>query len=147
MADLPVPQSHPIPSVVQQYLDGQSIQELALQYQRSHRTIYNWLLKECGPDYEDTVTDALIARIADADLQLEKAVSPLQIARAREVAKFARMDFERRRPKLYGPKQEIQQDTTIRVVIEPAKPVQLRTPDTQVLDSNVSDIMDAEISG
>ena len=143
MAELPVPSSQ-IPSVVQQYLDGQSIQELALQHQRCHRTIYNWLLKECGPDYEDTVTDALIARIADADLQLDTAESPLQIARAREVAKFARMDFERRRPKLYGPKQEVQQDTTIRVVIEPAKPVQLRTTDSQVIDSHPADIMEID---
>lgn len=134
MAELPVPQHPPIPSVVQQYLNGQSIQELAQQYQRCHRTIYHWLLKECGPDYDDTVTDALIARIADADLQLEEAQSPLQIARAREVAKFARMDFERRRPKLYGPKQEIQQDTTIRVVIEPANEPVRNTKAVDIID-------------
>jgi hypothetical protein len=66
----------------------------------------------------------LVNRIADADEQMEHARDSFQVARAREMAKFARMDFERRRPKLYGPKQEITEDKTIRVIIAPAEPPQ-----------------------
>lgn len=154
MAELPV--SGPsIPSVVQRYLNGESLQQLASEYDKCHRTIYNWLLKECGPQYEEMVTQALVARIADADWQLETATTPLQIARARECAKFSRMDFERRRPKLYGQKQEIQQDTTIRVLIEPIPAPKVRqvqqieaSPDSaeMVRDTQALDIVSNPIT-
>lgn len=110
----------PIPDLVQRYLNGESIQSIADNTQHCFRTIYKWLLKDCGPDYESIQTDALIARIADADYELARASDKVSVARARELAKLARMDFERRRPKLYGMKQELTTDNTIRVIIEPA---------------------------
>lgn len=63
-------------------------------------------MKDQATQYRDLVTDALITRIAEADDDLDNALTPIDIARARERAKFSRMDFERRRPELYGPKQE-----------------------------------------
>lgn len=120
MADLPAPI---LPDLVQRYLNGESLQTLAAESHHCVRTLYHWLLAECGEQYDQVITQGLINRIADADLQLELARDNIQIARAREMAKFARMDFERRRPKLYGPKQEITEDKTIRVIIAPAEPV------------------------
>ena len=117
--DLPTPTPTPvIPDLVQRYLNGESIQSLADNSQHCFRTIYHWLLRECGPEYEHVQTQALINRIADADYQLDIAASKVSVARAREQAKFARMDFERRRPKLYGPKQEVSVDEKITVIVQ-----------------------------
>lgn len=149
MADPPNPLPVPLSSLVQRYLDGESIQTLAAEHATCHRTIYKWLLKESGDEYHEIVTDALVARIADADKLLDSAPDMLQIARAREVAKFARMDFERRRPNLYGPKQELKTDNTIRVIIDDRSPlpviphIDMRQPiisvDSEVIDNQESE--------
>ena len=55
-----------------------------------------------GDTHPDLVTTCLTNRIADADERLENASSSCTVARAREQARFARMDLERRRPRLYG---------------------------------------------
>ena len=136
-ASLPVP----LPPLVQRYLAGDSIQALAAEHQTCHRTIYKWLLKECGPEYEDIVTDALIARIADADQQLDVARDNIQIARAREMAKFARMDFERRRPKLYGPKQEVQVDHTVNITVIRGPVILPVVPEPSIMQVN-SEVID-----
>jgi hypothetical protein len=52
------------------------------------------------------VTEVLVSRIADYDAKLEAALDKVEVAKYRELAKFARFDFERRRPLLYGQKQE-----------------------------------------
>ena len=107
-----------IPDLVQRYLNGESIQSLADDSQHCFRTIYRWLLKEAGPEYDAIQTDALISRIADADYELQNARDKVSVARAREQGRFARMDFERRRPKLYGPKQEIAMEERITVIVQ-----------------------------
>lgn len=95
-----------LPRVVERYLEGESLNELAAENGVSRRTVYCWLLAGLGDKrYHEVVTQALVNRIADADELLEGARDPVQIARAREMARFARMDFERRRPGLYGQKQ------------------------------------------
>lgn len=108
-----------LPEIVTRYLNGESLQQLATESKVHARTLYRWMLSESGPDYDQLITDCLINRIADSDMQLESATDNCQIARAREQAKFSRMDFERRRPKLYGPKQELDSQTTIQVIIAP----------------------------
>ena len=108
----------PVPDLIQRYLNGESIQSLADDSQHCFRTIYRWLLKEAGPEYDSIQTDALISRIADADYELQNARDKVSVARAREQGRFARMDFERRRPKLYGPKQEVSVDEKITVIVQ-----------------------------
>ena len=120
-----------LPDLVQRYLNGESIQTLADNSQHCFRTIYQWLLRDCGADYEHVQTQALINRIADADYQLHIAANKVSVARAREQAKFARMDFERRRPKLYGPKQEVSVDEKITVIVQ-------RHPTPQHIDVSIS---------
>lgn len=116
--ELPAKTPPPLPDIIQRYLNGESIQELA-QGNRIHtRTLYRWMLTDAGPEYDSIITNCLTNRIADADELLDSATDSCQIARAREIAKFARMDFERRRPKLYGPKQEINTDNKITVIVQ-----------------------------
>lgn len=96
-----------MPEIIARYRAGESVQEIAKACRRDARTIYNWMLSELGDAYKDVVTECLINRVADADIALDEADDALELARAREKARFARMDLERRRPALYGPKQEV----------------------------------------
>lgn len=97
-----------VPEIVKRFLAGESAQVLGKENGVTRRTIYNWMLAELGGEkYRELVTHMLVARIADADDGLERANGPEEIAKRREIARFARMDFERRRPALYGQKQEV----------------------------------------
>lgn len=100
-----------LPDVVARYLRGESIQVIAKEQQVTRRTIYNWMLGGLGDEaYRELVTECLVARVADADEELEAARSsrdPVRVSAARETCRFVRMDLERRRPGLYGPKQEV----------------------------------------
>jgi transposase-like protein len=102
-----ISETPPIPSYVQRYIDGESIQDIAKDHQVAARTIYRWIMSELGDGYQQVVTNVLVGRVADADMALEQAADVCQIARAREQARFARMDLERRRPHLYGVRQQI----------------------------------------
>lgn len=138
--DLPTVSPPPLPDIIQRYLNGESIQELA-QGNRIHtRTLYRWMLTDAGPEYDSIITNCLTNRIADADELLDSATDSCQIARAREIAKFARMDFERRRPKLYGPKQEINTDNKITVI------VQRQTPQQVVEDRVIEGVVSSEVN-
>ena len=91
-----------LPAVVQRYLDGESLRDLAAEHGKCWKTLYHWLLAYSGDQYQEIVTKALTYRIADADLDLETASDKISIARARERCRFTRMDYERRRPREYG---------------------------------------------
>jgi hypothetical protein len=100
-----------LPEIVTRYLSGESMADIAPDFRKSRRTLYRWMLTELGGEvYREVVTQCLVARVADADQELEDARNahdPVRVAAAREVCRFARMDLERRRPALYGPKQEV----------------------------------------
>lgn len=107
----------PLPEIVRRYASGESVQALAAESGVHRATLYRWMLAGVGDkDYSDLVTHCLVQRVADADEALATAREPCDIARARETARFARMDLERRRPALYGVKQEAA-GTTINVQI------------------------------
>jgi hypothetical protein len=95
--------------IVRRWLEGESQQVLAAECgvnrKLIQRRIKRWVLTGSGDKgYVELVTEALVNRIADADEKLEAATDPVQVAKWRDVARFARMDFERRRPALYGSK-------------------------------------------
>ena len=114
-----LPASPPsVPDIIQRYLNGETLKDLARENQKHHRTLYRWMLAEVGPAYEHLITELLTNRIADADLEMELASDPCSLARARERMRFSRMDFERRRPKLYGPKTETSTDTKLTVIVQ-----------------------------
>jgi hypothetical protein len=112
-----------LPEIIQRYVNGESMQTLAREASMHRMTLYRWMLSEIGDkNYHALVTDCLINRIADADDSLMNAPTMCDIARAREIARYARMDFERRRPNLYGPKQEIKTDLSITVIVQRETP-------------------------
>lgn len=121
---LQVHNSSTLPDVVKRYLSGESLTSLAQELGIARRTIYNWLHRECGNDetYRELQRQVYVGRIADADEMLESASDAVHIARAREIARYARWDAERRLPHLFGPKSEVKSDTSIKVIIERSTP-------------------------
>ena len=69
--------------------------------------LYRLMLGELGEAYHELVTDLLVTRVAEADEDLDSAADKVEVAKRKAQASFARMDLERRRPALYGPKQEV----------------------------------------
>src|SRR6185503_440784 len=107
----------PIADLIQRYLNGESTEVLGRECKTSRRTLYNWMHSELtDKHYPDLVKTAIVNRIADADEKLANAQDSLQVARAREEAKFARWDAERRL-KLFRSNQEAV-DNRVMVVIE-----------------------------
>ena len=97
-----------MPELVARYAEGRtSLRKLAAELGVDHKVLYKWLLAETGDAHAEVVTSCLVARIADADEDLENAVGKVDVAKRTAQAKFARLDFERRRPNLYGVKQEV----------------------------------------
>jgi hypothetical protein len=81
---------------------GEGLRSLGKSLGLSQEGVRKWLFREVGPEYVEMQTDGLVERIVHADRLLEAARDPVDITRAREMARFARMDLERRRPHLYG---------------------------------------------
>lgn len=111
------------PTAIQRYLNGESMQVIAKAWgitpQGAFKRCKRFMLSYTGSDeaYHNLITQALVDRVAEADERLETAPDAVDIARAREMARFARMDLERRRPKLYGPKQEMSVDNTVTIIV------------------------------
>ena len=100
------PQS--IKKALEDYVHGATLKELGQTYGVTRQAVYGWLLGELGGEQHSAlVTRALTARIANGDETLDSADNPLDLQRGREQARNARLDLERRRSNLYGPKQEI----------------------------------------
>lgn len=97
-----------ITQAFKEYAAGATLDSLATKYQVTRQAIYGWLLGELGGDqHAALVTQALTARIAQADQLLEQGDNPLDTTRGDRMARWARQDLERRRPALYGAKAEL----------------------------------------
>ena len=95
-----------IAQAIEQHADGLSLRQIAAKIGITHGGLRKWLLT--APDqYRAAAISGLTQRIIEADDMLDSAADPVSIARAREIAKFARWDAERRLPHLFGAKQEI----------------------------------------
>ena len=93
---------------LQDYADGATLEQLGQRYGVTRQAVYGWLLGELGgTEHANLVTMALTARIAKADEYLETGDNALDVTRGERMARFSRMDYERRRAALYGQKQEI----------------------------------------
>ena len=88
------------------YAGGATLQQLGDRYGVDRAAIYAWTLGNLAPpEHEELVRRALTARIARSDHMLETAPEPVNVTRGREMARFARMDYERLRPAIYGQSQ------------------------------------------
>lgn len=97
-----------IAQALQAYCDGATLKQIGQQYGVTRQAVYGWLLGELGGEQHSAlVTRSLTARIAKGDETLDSADNALDLARGREQARNARLDLERRRAHLYGPKQEV----------------------------------------
>lgn len=81
---------------------GELLQTIAEEIGVTKQCLSQWLLDDLPVEYHKAQRRGLIARIALADHGLDVAQTPLDLARAREQAKFARWDAERRLPRLFG---------------------------------------------
>lgn len=93
--------------IMQRLQRGESLRQIASDLGVSNVGLRAWLLREDREQYYDAITAALANRVAEADERLENATDQLTVSIAREQARYSRMDLERRRPKLYGPKQDV----------------------------------------
>ena len=106
---------HPLtpirPEIVSQALldhsGGYSLRDIASTLGLSYESLRIWMLRDQPKAYRAAQEIGLISRIVYSDKQLDDATNALDIARAREAAKFARWDAERRLPHLFGQKQEV----------------------------------------
>jgi hypothetical protein len=102
------PERHAIiAQALEQLVEGKSVREIAEAVQMPRSTLQSWLLGEVPEQYRAIQQQGLISRIVEADEEIDGAPSHLALARAREKARFARWDAERRLKHLFGPSQEI----------------------------------------
>lgn len=104
---VPISKDEKIASALQRVQDGDSLRQIANDIGISHQGLRKWLLGAVPQQYREAQQIGLISRIVESDQELEDASDSVAIARAREIAKFARWDAERRLPHLFGPKQEV----------------------------------------
>ena len=141
MADLILsPTAHPqLPEIVSRYQAGETMSQLSKTFKCSRATLYNWMLGGLGEEqYYQIITECLVNRIAEADQHigdlreqlLDDSLTQLDIARireqisiAKEVIRYARFDYARRRPNLYGDKSYSQVDQTVIIVDRSLKPL------------------------
>jgi hypothetical protein len=111
-----------LPDLIRRYAAGETTQSLADEAHVHRSTIYEWMLGGIGDSqYHALVTKCLTNRISHADHLLETGAEMTDIVRAREMAKFSRMDLERRRPNLYGPRHAMSVDNNITVTVQRSK--------------------------
>lgn len=82
--------------------NGEPLKTIAAEIGVTPQALGIWLLDDLGPEYAVAQRRGLIQRIVNADHEIDIAPDPLSLARAREAARFARWDCERRLPKLFG---------------------------------------------
>ena len=88
------------------YAAGATLQQLGDRYGVDRAAVYAWTLGNLAPpEHEALVRRSLTARIAKADHILETAPEPVNVTRGERMARFARMDYERLRPAIYGQQQ------------------------------------------
>lgn len=119
------------PELIHRWTEGESLTALAAEIgisrQALTKRIKKFMLTEIGDveAYKDLATEAMVSMISDADNELDDANTSVAVARAHAKARLTRQDFERRRPKLYGPKQEMSVDKTITVYVNRKAPQQV----------------------
>lgn len=116
-------------AILERIQRGESLRQVADFLGVSHVAVRAWLLRCDEEAYADVVTAALTARVAESDAGLEAADDPVTIARAREQARFARMDLERRRPALYGQRQQVDMRVTTTDLSDRLRAAKARTVD------------------
>ena len=87
--------------------EGASLLELAAEAGVSGNTLRRWLLM-AGPErFREAQAAGLVAQIVEADEDLERATTHLDVSKHDKRAKLARWNAERRLPKMFAQRTEI----------------------------------------
>lgn len=105
-----------VTTAAQRIANGERLEDIANDLGVTKQAVSLWLLNEVPEQYKHAQRIGLIRKIVDADERLESANDPLDLARAREAARFARWDAERRLPSLFAQRQMI--DVKVEVSVE-----------------------------
>lgn len=140
MDQLPAPQTAPdIPDIIRRYRNGESLADLAKEHRKHIATLYRWMMKELGPDYHEMQTDMMIDQVAESYQVIKEAYTPCEVAKGQALAKLSTLILERRRPKLFGPKQEVQTDTKVEIVLR-NQPIIIDHPPRQPEQSDQTEV-------
>ena len=93
--------------VLERYIHGEQVQDMAADYKTSDVTIYALLLREHEGAWADIQKARALARLERHTRDLAEAPDPLSLARARELVRSAQWELERLLHRLYGQKQEV----------------------------------------
>jgi hypothetical protein len=109
-----------LPQIAERYRTGESLSRIAETYgvdqDAVRQRLEKWALSGKGDtDFHGLVTEYLVEQTIAAKDKLITAPDMLGVARAREETKYWQWMLERRRAKLFGPKQEIDVDKTVHV--------------------------------
>jgi hypothetical protein len=132
-----------LPAIAERYRGGESLVSIGKSYGVSdeavRRRLEKWALACSGEGKPyDLATDYLIENAIAAKDRIVVAPDAVGIARAREETKYWLWMLERRRPKLFGPRQQIDMDKTVTVIVRrggsPPVPVSADIPATLLPD-------------
>lgn len=131
-----------IPNLIQRLESGSSLeqlaQELGVSRESLRKKIKVWCYTYSGTNelYQDLITRSMGERLVEAEDAHEASLSrgAIAVAHARDSLAHVRWMLERRVNKLYGPKQQIQQDTSISITIQELTP-QPVVVEPQIIDA------------
>ena len=137
-----------LPALLQRYQAGEHLKDLAAEYGVTGDALRKRFDRYClagkgDLTLHDVVTEYLVERLCTSMEQQEIAPDMLSVARTRDVANNWKWINERRRPKLYGPKQEVSVDEKITVIVQRHQPPQdivIDVRSTQDKDEKVKEI-------
>ena len=104
-------------TVLDRYINGEQVANIAPEYGVSDVTIYALLLREHQDAWKDIQTARALARLEKAQDDLETANDALSLARARERVRSAQWELERLMRRIYGQNQEVSGQAPISISI------------------------------
>lgn len=125
-----------LPRIIDRYRNLELLADIATEYHCTPQALYDRIRLYCDTgkgdaQYHELVTDVYVLRHMRNEDLLEQAPDQLELARARELARCSQWKLERRLNKLYGQKQEVTTDNTIRVIIDDRSPLVIPHIDVQ----------------
>ncbi|SLM46771.1 protein of unknown function [Nitrospira japonica] len=122
-------------AIAARYRAGESLKLIGQSYgvtdEAVRQRLEKWALAGHGDtEFGQMVTDYLVENAIQAKDRMVNASDVLGLARGREEVRYWLWMLERRRPKLYGPKQHIEQDTAVTITINRTPPPVVNAPIT-----------------
>ena len=107
-------------SVLDAYINGEQVKNIAPQYGVSDVTIYALLLREHQESWKDIQTARALARLERSQDEIRNSQDALSLARAREEVRSAQWELERLLNRLYAVKQEVTVDINHHISVDQA---------------------------